>query len=327
MPAALLLGLSRHSRLASRAVGLSARSFTTSSPISPLTSGTQQPRSPFATLLVFTVPIITTIGLGTWQVQRLQGKKELIAARERQLSLPPLQATDLKAKSNETLSPDLEYRRVILQGQWDHEKEMLVGPRSAPGDVPSRVLQWGGSMGFNVVTPMLVKNEGAIENQEEEKIFLINRGWVPQRLEKHVERSKAEAMKGMAVGDGEEDGVVEVVGILRRGDDNGYFTPENIPEKDEWFWLDPNAMMEKVFKDRRKGCYVVDLLEPKTRNGWPHPKALEDHMTFRTSPETHIVYAATWYLLASFMIAMSVTRYRRIALRRAKEARLKGSQR
>ncbi|KAH8925869.1 hypothetical protein BT69DRAFT_1072455 [Atractiella rhizophila] len=73
-----------------------------------------------ATLILTLIPIATTC-LGIWQLQRLQWKLDLIAHVEEALSLPPMR---LPAQVNVERIPDFAWRKVRLEGRFEHEKEM-----------------------------------------------------------------------------------------------------------------------------------------------------------------------------------------------------------
>ena len=48
---------------------------------------------------------------------------------------------------------DLEYRRVTFCGEFDHSKEMLVGPRSNVLKDGGGLMSAGNQTGANIVTP------------------------------------------------------------------------------------------------------------------------------------------------------------------------------
>ena len=62
------------------------------------------------------------LGLGTWQVERLHWKEELIAERTAQLAAPP---EPLPAQSDDWRAWD--FRRVTVAGEFRHELEQLFG--------------------------------------------------------------------------------------------------------------------------------------------------------------------------------------------------------
>lgn len=88
---------------------------------------------------------------------------------------------------------------------------MLLGPRSRDG-----------TSGFHVVTP-LVRTDGST--------VLVDRGFI---LNDFASRFRC----------AEDDGEVEVIGVLRTSQTRNRFTPDNHPEKNEWYWADVVAMSE-----------------------------------------------------------------------------------
>lgn len=239
--------------------------------------------------VLFGVPIAVTFSLGVWQIHRLDRKRRLITDRKRRLAAQELSFGDL------TTHPDPEYHPVVVEGRLIHSREMLVGPRSAPKEMPTAVLQWGGSSGLQVVTPMVLKNGEEV---------LINRGWIPQRLTPRDKRSQpaitphpfmtsvtaSTAMVDFSDG-ADESAVVTIHGVIRKGDDKNRFTPRNNPAQNEWFYIDPSQM--------HGTRYVIELLHPTAKTGWPHPRTRDELLTFRTPPSTHVTYAATWFSLSA----------------------------
>jgi surfeit locus 1 family protein len=79
-----------------------------------------------------------------------------------------------------------------------------------------------GEKGYNIVTPLIRENGTTV---------FVNRGWISEEfaeLEKRVEPT----------------GTVEIEGMLRASPARNYFTPDNHPEKGEWYWADLEAMVE-----------------------------------------------------------------------------------
>jgi surfeit locus 1 family protein len=106
--------------------------------------------------------------------------------------------------------PDFLYRKVIVRGRYDHAHSMLVGPRVMDGD-----------RGFVLITPLARENGSTV---------LVNRGWISEEFSEPEKRN-------------EPPGIVEVQGMLRATQDRNSFTPDNHPEKGEWFWADLDAMV------------------------------------------------------------------------------------
>ena len=64
-----------------------------------------------------------TFGLGCWQLQRYTEKIELVKQREAELAMVPEPLDDTVPKG---------LRRRLVDGQYLHQLEVLVGPRGPP---------------------------------------------------------------------------------------------------------------------------------------------------------------------------------------------------
>jgi surfeit locus 1 family protein len=94
-------------------------------------------------------------GLGHWQTQRLIEKRSWIEEMSRRMELEPLLAA--AALHGDA---DLSYRRVVLEGDYDHAQSVLIENRR-------RGLQ----AGVEVLTPL--------RSADEDRLLLVNRGFVP----------------------------------------------------------------------------------------------------------------------------------------------------
>lgn len=113
---------------------------------------------------------------------------------------------------------------------------MLIGPRIRDGQ-----------NGYFVVTPL--EREGGAST------VLVNRGWVPKKFERKEDRSK-EALP-------QEEVLVE--GLLREPWTKNFFTPDNNPEKGEFYFPDVRQMAqvsgsEPVWVEETMGEFVVGFL-------------------------------------------------------------------
>lgn len=115
-------------------------------------------RKPELIPLIFTIGAVTLLsGLGVWQVERLQWKKQVLAQTEQAQALPALGT--LPADIN-----GLDYRKVALTGTFLNDKHfLLVGH---PQDAPA---------GFFIETPFRLDDDG--------RIILVNRGFSPEHAE------------------------------------------------------------------------------------------------------------------------------------------------
>jgi surfeit locus 1 family protein len=114
---------------------------------------------------------VGTFALGCWQTSRLFEKRQLIEERSKELGQPPVSVSTV---SKDAIRPG-SFQRLVLEGQYDHARELLVGPRGSPPAAGGGSSSYGGNMpspqGYFVVTPF-VTSEG--------DVFLVNRGWVPR---------------------------------------------------------------------------------------------------------------------------------------------------
>lgn len=251
------------------------------------TGASAEQSTPFSTYLFFGVPIATTFSLGVWQIYRLNRKYKLIEERSQRMAMPLL--TDLEDAG------DMDYRQIEISGTLLHDKEMLVGPRSAPKSMGTPVLQWGGSSGLLVVTPLQLDSG---------KMILINRGWIPQRLTDRSKRVDAvinpfpfleEKPVTQNYSEASDSTYTTIRGVVRKTDETNRFTPKNVPLKNEWYHISADDMLPDGDK------HVIELTQPAPNNGWPFPRPLETYLEYRTPPETHITYATTWLSLCFFL--------------------------
>lgn len=257
-------------------------------------------------LVFFGMPIAVTFSLGVWQVRRLKRKIRLIEEREKSLAAQPLDADELFQSTR-----DLDHRQVEVSGRFLHGSEMLVGPRSAPKDLPTPILQWGGSSGLQVITPLQL---------DDGHVILVNRGWVPQRLSDPSKRPSAAVSPHLFLRRIDDSSALEnyeddaegtsdrktFTAVVRGCDEKNRFTPDNKPEKGEWYYVDPHAMMRAAgVGDADNRAVVVELLEPLPKSGWPHPRSYEEFLQFRTPPSTHVTYATTWFCLSAALALLT----------------------
>lgn len=161
------------------------------------------------------LPMLIVLGaLGTWQLQRLAWKNQLIGDVHAGLAAAavelPTGALDAAAWA---------YRRVSLSGRFDHTREFHVlspGPR--------------GEHGYRIVTPLLrAGRDGGDE------AVLVDRGWAPAA-------SKA-AETRLA---GQIAGVVNLQGVVRQSSRGGWFVPRNDVDGNLWFSADAGAMQQAL---------------------------------------------------------------------------------
>ena len=198
------------------------------------------------------------IGLGAWQLERLAWKTEIIAFREARLAAPAIPLPADLADGGEALAA-LEYRRVGVAGVLLHEREIYLAASRR------------GSVGFDVITPLRRADGGVV---------LVDRGWTPAAGRDPARRPQ-----------GQVEGQVAVEGVVRLTGGRGWFTPDNDPARNYWFWLDLPAMTQFAGVD---APLLVVVAGPAPNPGGL-PIGKETRVELRND---HLQYAITWYALA-----------------------------
>ncbi|MEI2302279.1 SURF1 family protein [Ensifer sp. MJa1] len=231
--------------------------------------------SPSRARLAFTgallILAVVFVALGTWQLQRLSWKLDLIArvdARVQAEAVPAPAQLDWKSVSREKD----EYRHVSKTGTFLHDKSVLVQAVTERG------------AGFWVVTPLVSEDGSSV---------LINRGFVPPDRRDPAQRAQ-----------GDVSGTTTVTGLLRISEPGGAFLRSNDPTNDRWFSRDVDAIAtSKGLGD--VAPYFIDA--DATPNRGDLPIGGLTVVRFRNS---HLVYALTWFTLAAMGVAAAYLVYR-----------------
>jgi len=245
-------------------------------------------------LLVLAVIPITAFVLGSWQVQRLGWKTELIARFEDRLVRAPL---PLPPQLNPDAIKDFDYRRVYATGKFRHDQEMLIGPRIHDG-----------KDGYLVVTPL----ERDFEEFPGNTKILVCRGWISK--DKADQRQRPESLP---------TGEVTVRGLLREPWTKNMFTPDNKPEEQKFYFPDVEQMAQL------SSSQVVwveetmrpDLIEAYDREAKGVPIGRPAEVNLRNN---HGQYIFTWYSLSlatAIMLWMVVKKPSSNASRRVRQNR------
>ncbi|KAJ8522036.1 hypothetical protein ONZ45_g1357 [Pleurotus djamor] len=248
-----------------------------------------------------------TFALGTWQLKRLKWKVNLIDELEEKLHLEPLtlpKRIKYETKSFDTslagihlplslsVLPEFLWRKVKVSGRWDHAHTMILSPRVREG-----------VHGVHVVCP-LVRSDGTT--------VLVDRGFVSNA---HIDEFRALSRQ--------EEGEVEILGMLRDSQPRNSFTPDNKPDTGEWFWTDVDAMaafaggedsnVQPVFLEQ---VFEGHAGEAASRLTSGIPIGRPPTVTLRNA---HLSYVITWYMLSgltTFMFARLVVNKTRFSGRR-----------
>ncbi|WP_428425544.1 SURF1 family protein [Pararhizobium sp.] len=214
------------------------------------------------------------IGLGTWQVQRLFWKLDLIARVEARVHAEPVPAPT--AADWAAVSPEKdEYRHVTATGTLEHGKSVLVQAVTERG------------AGFWLVTPMHLADSSTI---------LINRGFLPAGQRDSTARTASEIAAGP----------VTVTGLLRLSEPGGAFLRSNDPANDRWYSRDVAAIVRAKGLGSPVAPYFIDA------DATPNPGGVPiGGLTVTNFRNSHLIYALTWYALAIMTIAVTIILRRR----------------
>ena len=214
--------------------------------------------------------MVILVMFGYWQVQRLQWKTELIQEREIRGTAPAIPLpTDIRIPAE-----DLSFRRVKVSGYYMHEAEMHLLNQVRDG-VP----------GINLFTPLVRVDGGGT--------LLINRGWVPMNW------------PGTPMQD-HDLAIVEVTGVVRPVNPPGWLTPDNEPEKNNWYYADLTAMSENASLLPITDYYIFATGEQHMSDEQalgPAPAPNEWRIDL---PNNHLMYAITWFSLAGVLLVIYV---------------------
>jgi len=207
--------------------------------------------------------------LGTWQVQRRAWKLDLIARVDQRVHAAPTPAPGPGDWPRISADSD-EYRRVRLDGSWLDGKDTLV---QAVTDLGS---------GFWVLTPLRLADGS---------IVLVNRGYIP-----------ADQRQASQTGLHPAPDAGPVTGLLRLSEPGGGFLRKNDPAADRWFSRDVAAIAAaRGLPAALVAPYFVDADATAARA--PAPVG---GLTVIKFPNSHLVYAITWYGMALMVIIAAV---------------------
>ena len=177
-------------------------------------------RPTFWATVVFLPVFALLVGLGIWQVQRLEWKTNLIETRTARISALPL---DLTAARNADKPEAIEYRPIALSGTLrnDHQFRLL-----------NRV--YNGTQGAHLVVPMLLEDGSAT--------IMIDRGWIPRGT---VADLPSEPISRVTLN-----------GFVRAYTEPGAFLPENEPDANNWFHMNESEMLAASGLSDGVGFYV-----------------------------------------------------------------------
>ena len=209
------------------------------------------------------------IGLGLWQLQRLQWKEGLIAQIEARVKAEPVSLKEAVAQAS--AGEDVSYLRVRVEGRFDNAEERYLFAVS------------DGTPGWHVITPL---------ETPDGEVVLVDRGFVPDALKDPAARPQ-----------GELSDAVTLTALARPPETQGLFVPDNEIEQNRWFWRDLKAMTRSMFGVGAKDVapFFLEAERSDVPGGWP--RGGETRLDL---PNNHLQYAITWFLLALCLVVIYV---------------------
>ena len=201
-------------------------------------------------------------GLGTWQLNRLQWKLALIARVNSHMAAAPLPLSRIKAMN----AQEAQYRRVTLQGRFDHAHEAYVFTTDAGAPV------------YHVLTPFRTSDD---------RTLMVDRGEVPKEKLDPAGRAA-----------GNVSGVTQVTGVWRVPDAAGAFTPPPDPAHRIWYSRDL-AGIAAAGHLTLAAPVVIEADSAPNPGGLP--RGGQTVVSFRNQ---HLSYAVTWFGLAICLLGV-----------------------
>lgn len=220
------------------------------------------------------------MALGTWQVQRLAWKLDLIERIEAGLAAAPV---PLPAEAAAMVG--LDRRPVTASGTLLLDRAFAYGSE-----------QRGGVLGARLMVP-LGRGQGAP--------VIVDMGWIPEPIEQAlavlpasgpVSEPATGPEPGLAPGPAAIAGILRVDHQARRP----AFRPENQPDERRWYWLDTAALDTTL---DLPGLAPVTLVRTPSEPETTPPIADRPAVTLANN---HLGYAITWYGLGAGLAAVYI---------------------
>ena len=224
---------------------------------------------------LFLLLLTALLALGTWQVQRLAWKEQLLSDIAERRGAAPVSIDAIEA----TLAQggDVEYRPVTVTGTFANNRERHF------------FATWHGRTGYYVYTPLALADG---------RFVFVNRGFVP------FENKEPEMRK-----QGQLTGQQTVTGLARMQLDGkpSSIVPDNDVAKNIFYWKDLGTMASTVgIPAERLVPFFIDA------DDTPNPKGMPiGGVTQFDLPNNHLQYAVTWYGLALALLAVGFAYVRR----------------
>jgi surfeit locus 1 family protein len=225
---------------------------------------------PLAGLLAL-LAFCVLVGLGVWQVERLQWKEGLIRQIDARIHAAPRPLAEVEELYR--IAGDVDYVPVTATGTFLHDGERHF------------LATWKGESGFYVYTPLELADG---------RIVFVNRGFVPYGMKDPARRRL-----------GQVRGTVTVTGLARNTlpAKPSSLVPDNDPDGNIFYWKDRDGMARSA----RLPASVTILPLFIDADAAPNPGGLPiGGVTMVEMPNNHLQYAVTWFGLAAALAGVAV---------------------
>ena len=211
-------------------------------------------------LVSFIIALTILLGLTSWQLKRLVWKKNLITERVTKFESNPRNISSIVEPQKE------EFSKVIVSGKLLNDYELFMPALSKRGN-----------NGYHILVPL--------ETDAGKKI-IFDTGWVPlAKKEKLLRKNNILNERS------------NFEGVIRIPGRKGYFQPDNDPEGNFWFFVEPKLMSTTINLELEENFYLEAI------NNGPNglPLGNQTRIYLRNN---HLQYAITWLLIALGLIGV-----------------------
>ena len=225
------------------------------------------PRFPVGLTVATAIALAILLALGSWQVQRLKWKTELLD-----------QIAALKAAPPRLLEPalnDISEDRPI-----DFTRVRAVCPGLAAAPYIELYAIKEGQAGSRLISACPVESRRF-------RTLLVDRGFVADTISARPAVNPADRTP------------VEITGVLRTVEKPSLMAPKNQPEAGRWFTRDVPAMAKALGAPQPAPVFL--FAENAANPGF---RALEPTPVPADIPNRHLEYALTWFGLAAALVGV-----------------------
>jgi surfeit locus 1 family protein len=217
------------------------------------------------------VALVILIGLGVWQVQRLQWKEALLT------HIKALQAAPARSLAQVLGGTDDDMVRVGFDCP-----DLMSRPRLRLYGVQD------GQVGYRLIAACPAGKLGAS--------VLVDLGFESQALSAPTDPACLKPVDSAPL-------TGPVVGVLRRPDKPSFVTPPNQPDQNLWYWRDLPAMAKALGMGVPAASFVALEKAPGAVAG---ACPLTPSAPPKDIPNNHLQYAITWFGLALALVGVYV---------------------